>query len=109
MTQLESFRASKDQFLASQPESPLAPEQKQDFHGLCYFPENPDLRLEATIEELPQKEEIKMQTSTGDVQTYIRFGVFKFTVDGQEAQLTIYSGPHSFFLPFVDFAKPQTE
>ena len=43
-----------------------------------------------------------MQTSTGSEQTYVRFGKFKFTVEGQEAELTIYSGPHGFFLPFAD-------
>jgi uncharacterized protein (DUF1684 family) len=102
MTELNSFRAEKDRFFASHPQSPLTPEQRRDFHGLNYFLENPALRLEVTVEELPQKEEVKMQTSTGDVQTYVRFGKFKFTVDGQEAELAIYSSPHGFFLPFVD-------
>ena len=43
-----------------------------------------------------------MQTSTGGVQEYIRHGKFKFQVDGQEAELTIYQSEHGFFLPFVD-------
>ncbi len=45
---------------------------------------------------------IAMQTSTGGVQTYNRYGRLKFEVDGQEAALTLYAGPHGFFLPFVD-------
>ncbi len=102
MTELETFRAEKDKFFASHPQSPLTREQRPHFHGLNYFPENPALRLEVAVEEFPQKDQIQMQTTTGGVQTYLRYGKLKFAVEGQEAELAIYSGPHGFFLPFVD-------
>jgi hypothetical protein len=101
-TELEIFRAQKDQFFGTQSHSPLTAEQKQHFTGLNYFPENPALRLEVQIEEFPQKEKIQMQTTTGGVQTYDRLGKFKFTIDGQAAELTIYSSETGFFLPFAD-------
>ncbi len=102
MTELESFRADKDRFFAADPQSPLMPEQKRDFHGLNYFPENPALRLIVTVEEFQKKDQVQMQTTTGDVQPHTRFGRFKFPVEGQEAELTIYVDPNGFFLPFVD-------
>jgi uncharacterized protein (DUF1684 family) len=80
----------------------LTPDQKHNFKGLNYFPENPDMRLEVKAEELPKKERIEMQTSTGDVQFYFRHSLIRFVVDGKEAELTIYEGPNGFFLPFVD-------
>ena len=102
MSKLKSLRADKDRFFAADPHSPLTPEQKRDFHGLNYFPENPALRLVVTVEEFQKKDQIQMQTTTGDVQAHARFGRFKFTVEGQEAELTIYADPNGFFLPFVD-------
>jgi uncharacterized protein (DUF1684 family) len=102
MTDLEIFRAHKDDFFASDPQSPLAPDQQHDFRGLKYFSENPDLRLEVDVEEFPDKEEILMQTTTGSVQPYARFGKFSFQVDGQPAELTIFASQHGFFLPFAD-------
>jgi uncharacterized protein (DUF1684 family) len=102
MNELEAFRAEKDDFFAHDPQSPLMPEQKSDFRGLHYFVENPELRLAVTAEELPAKERVEMQTSTGEVQAYFRHSRFRFNVDRQEAELTIYEGPHGFFLPFVD-------
>lgn len=102
VSELDTFRADKDDFFGRNPQSPLSPDQKRNFHGLNYFPENPELRLEVTVEEFPQKETIHMQTSTGDVQEYVRYGRFRFTVDGQEAELTIYQADYGFFLPFVD-------
>jgi uncharacterized protein len=102
MTELESFRAEKDEFFGSHPQSPLTREQKRNFHGLNYFPENEALRLEVQVDEFPLKESFEMQTSTGDVQIYEKYGKFKFMVDGIEAELIIYQSEHGFFLPFVD-------
>lgn len=102
MTDLEKFRQEKDAFFRSDPHSPLEPAQKKNFKGLNYFPENPALRLEVTVEEFPDKKTVGMQTSTGDVQMYQRYGKFKFSVEGQEAELTLYSNEHGFFVPFVD-------
>jgi len=102
MTELEQFRAEKDEFFAGDDQSPLTPEQRRDFRGLNYFPENPALRLEVTVEQPPDQKPIKFQTTTGDVQTYRRWGRFRFTVEGEPAELTIFSGEAGFFLPFVD-------
>jgi uncharacterized protein len=102
MTKLEEFRAEKDTFFGQEQQSPLTPEQKREFHGLNYFPENPQLRFEVEVEKFPEKEKIQMQTSTGDIQTYTRYGRIKFKVDGKEVELTIYSDPNGYFLPFVD-------
>jgi uncharacterized protein (DUF1684 family) len=102
MTELEAVRAEKDALFGSHPQSPLTREQRRTFKGLSYFPENEALRLEVMVDEFPEKERIEMQTSTGDVQVYERYGRFKFTVDGEAAELTIYRNEHGFFLPFVD-------
>ena len=102
MTELDDFRSEKDRFMATDLQSPLQAEQKRTFKGLQYFPENPGLRLEVTIEPLAEQNIIQMQTSTGDIQEYVRYGKFKFMVDGQEAELTIYADSNGYFLPFVD-------
>lgn len=102
MTELEEFRAEKDGFFKAHPQSPLTREQRQNFTGLKYFPEDDALRLEVKVERLNDPQPIFMQTTTGGVQEYFRHGRFKFSVDGQEAELTIYRGEHGYFLPFVD-------
>ena len=58
MTELEIFRAQKDEFFASHPQSPLTREQRKNFQGLSYFPENPALRLEVKVDEFSPKEKI---------------------------------------------------
>jgi hypothetical protein len=102
LNKLQSFRKEKDAFFAGHPQSPLTHEQKHNFNGLNYFAENPELIFEVKVEEFAEKEPINIQTSTGDVLTYDRFGRFRFTVDGQSAELTLYSRDEDFFLPFTD-------
>lgn len=102
MSQLSDFRAAKDDFFANDPESPLTPEQRDTFSGLRYFPENPALRLEVDVPAFPEQVQVQLPTSTGNVNTYTRYGRFGFEVDGQHAELTLFNSPHGFFLLFVD-------
>jgi hypothetical protein len=102
MIDLNAFRTEKDSFFARHMQSPLTHEQKRSFHGLHYFPEDESLRLEVRVERFADQTEIEIPTSTGSVQRYRRYGRFKFEVDGQQAELTIYKAAHDFFLPFVD-------
>ena len=102
MSSLDEFRKAKDEFFLNDPNSPLQPEQRAEFKGLNYFPENPDLRLEVELKPFAKQEQVQLPTSTGDVKTYTRYGRFSFTVDGKEAQLTLFTSAHDFFLLFVD-------
>jgi uncharacterized protein (DUF1684 family) len=102
MNQLIQYRAEKDEFFETHPQSPLTPEQKNIFEGLHYFDENSQLQLTVEVEEFDEKNEVQIQTNTGDVQTYERFGRFSFAVEGEEVSLTIFRNEHGFFLPFAD-------
>ena len=107
MSDLDDFRAAKDDFFAHDHQSPLTRDQKRTFEGLHYFPEDPALNLEVQVEPFAAPDEIEMQTSTGEVQAYTRYGHFQFTVDGQLAELTVYESDGGYFLPFVDGLAPK--
>ncbi len=102
MSQYHNFRKEKDSFMQNHPQSPLTAEQKDNFAGLTYFDEVPQLKLEIEIEPFAEQEKIKMQTSTGQVQDYTRYGRFDFEVNGDSAELTLFASEHGYFLPFVD-------
>lgn len=102
MQTLKAFRAEKDQFFGRHHQSPLPTAQRQHFKGLHYYPENMALRLEVDVETSATVETIMIQTTGGQPQPYQRFGRFKFLVEEQPAELTIYKNGHGYFLPFVD-------
>jgi len=102
MSELKRFREEKNEFFLHEHHSPLDDKQKANFSGLKYFPENPDLRMRVEIEHFPEGDQIQIQTNTGDVQTYNRFGRFHLEVDGEVAELTVFQNEHGFFMPFAD-------
>jgi len=103
MTELGRFRKQKDKFFKSDEHSPLSKEQKRGFKGLKYYPENPALRFDAEVEPFAEHVHVQMQTSTGELQDYVKYGTFQFEVDGQAAVLTVYtSHDGGAFVPFAD-------
>ena len=106
MLELREFRKSKDDFFARDQHSPLTPQQRHNFGGLIYYPENIQLRFALKVEEFGDgdKETTQMVTSTGDSQPHVRWGRIDFVVDGETVSLTVYRGADGdeFFLPFAD-------
>jgi uncharacterized protein (DUF1684 family) len=101
---LDQFRAEKDDFFAHDDRAPLAPEQRRNFEGLAHFPENSQLVIRAQIDRDVKPGEVRMATTGGEEQDFRRFGVVRFEVDGEAAQVTLYSseGAHDLFVPFRD-------
>lgn len=102
MNEYLHFRAEKDEFFEFDPHSPLTDEQQADFEGLQYFPVDESLRFEIEIEPFSEQKEMLMQTTTGDVRTFTRYGLAHFAVEGEQASLTVYANEHGYFIPFVD-------
>ncbi len=102
--ELKRFRSEKDRVFARDPHSPLTPEQRGTFHGLAYFDEDPRLVIHATVDRDVEPGEVRMATTAGEEQVYERYGVVRFTVDGQPAQVVLYASEDSdeLFIPFRD-------
>ncbi len=95
-------RAEKDEFFEFDPQSPLTSDQQADFQGLNYFPVDESLRFELEIERFEHPEAIKMQTSTGDLRDFTRYGRLTFTMAGESVSLVVYANDYGYFIPFVD-------
>jgi uncharacterized protein (DUF1684 family) len=110
MNELTHFRNELDQFMGFHPQSPLDEAQRENFDGLAYFEANDALNLVVPVKRFAATEPmIEMETSTGDVRPYRRWGRISFVVDGEPASLTIYSDVYGqeFFLPFRDATSGQ--
>jgi uncharacterized protein len=104
MSDLDDFRAAKDDFFRRDQQSPLTPEQQRTFRGLRYYPEQPDLAFELPPEVHDDHDRVEMVTSTGATAVYERWATIRFEVEGQLAELTVYRdlGSGALFLPFQD-------
>ena len=102
--ELTEFRAEKDRVFATDPHSPLTAEQRRSFAGLRYFDENPALVIHGHIDRNVEREAIPMATTGGEEQLYHRYGVLRFRVDGEPAEIYLYAADDSdeLFVPFRD-------
>lgn len=102
--ELEAFRREKEDFLLTDPMSPLAQEERNRFRGLTYYPVDPGLEFIVTPDPYDEPETIAMPTSDGRIRPYERWAQIQFEVSGQPFTLTVYRDEESghLFLPFLD-------
>lgn len=103
MSEISDFRKEKDELFGTTEESPLTAEQKHEFKGLKYFPENDQYHVTANLEK-EEGDLIDIKTSAGDTEPYKRYGKLKFNLTGKELTLNVYQSADSshLFLPFRD-------
>jgi uncharacterized protein len=107
---LAEFRAEKDSFFGSDPDSPIPTDERGSaFHGLRYYP--PDLAYRVVAEVVPfaEPEIVPLGSTTGDVRPQVRYAELQFTLDGRQHRLIAFKDPDvdpdepaDLFVPFRD-------
>lgn len=107
---LSEMRAEKDHYFRDDDSSPLTPEQRLDFEGLPYYPEDPTFDVTATLEPFEQAQKLTMITSRGTRQDFYRLGRLHFKIQGTPQELTLFqdAGQQYLFLPFTDATSGDT-
>ena len=107
--QLDAFRKQKDKFFKDSADSPIMPEDREEFHGLNYYPVDLSYRVVATLVEEANPGIFRVQTTTGDHKEYTRIGRLEFELGGQPLRLTAFMPPageplhgNRLFVPFRD-------
>jgi uncharacterized protein (DUF1684 family) len=103
---LRANRREKDQFLAEHRQSPIPPEERDDFDGLDYFDPDPEYRVTATVTVHDDPEPLELDTSDDRVVRYLRVATFAFDLDGESRELHAYrredDDEEALFVPFRD-------
>jgi uncharacterized protein (DUF1684 family) len=106
---IENSRKEKDRILKLSPNSPIPKEERANFPGLNYFPVNlQKYRLDAKLEPYANNEKVKIVTSKGEQDEYIKYGALKFTFDGVDCSLDVFKSTapdvdaKRLFIPFKD-------
>ncbi|MFP3897340.1 MAG: DUF1684 domain-containing protein [Anaerolineales bacterium] len=108
--QIERERREKDAFFAEHWQSPIPPEDQVDFGGIDYYPPNADYRFETELAEHGEKQTVRMAYTRGEQRDFLRWGEFRFEIDGEECTLQAYKGDAEegrLFIPFRDATSGQ--
>lgn len=107
--QLEAFRRQKDKFFNENADSPILPEEKDQFTGLKYYPIDLAYRVTARLVPDAHPGIFRVQTTTGGHKEYTRAGRLEFELNGQRLSLTAFLPPadeplhgNRLFVPFRD-------
>jgi len=104
---LRELRREKDVFFRTDIDSPIPPEQRSTFRGVNYYPPDIRFKIPASLVRFDKPELFTMATSTGEPQTYLKYGRIEFRIDGSRMQLFVYKSAEdpfamSLFVPFRD-------
>jgi uncharacterized protein (DUF1684 family) len=98
-------REARDEYFSSNPHSPIPAAERTDFEGLSFYPIGETYRFVIPLYEHEEKQSITVGTSTGGEREFLRWGEFRFELDGQTATLQAYkSDPDDdrLWVPFRD-------
>jgi uncharacterized protein (DUF1684 family) len=106
---LQRFRETRNELFAKHAQSALDLAQKQQFQGLRYFPYNPSLCVEATIDADVEPEQLSVAMNAEETMTMTTVARLHFKIEGTSVALSlywlnIYGG--GLFLPFRDTTSP---
>jgi len=103
------WRKERDLFFKTHQRSPLTPKEKRNFKGLKYYPFDPHYVFSGQIDRYVfhinnPKYYATFLTNKGTNKRYIRYGKFRFKLDGKDCTLEIYKSILSdyLFIPFKD-------
>jgi uncharacterized protein len=103
------FRADKDDFFGTAPNSPIPADERAAFTGLPYYPVDEALRFEdRQLEPYTGDEpsDFQIPTSDGKLRPAHRAGLLAFDIDGATHRLTAYTfdggDGEALFVPFLD-------
>jgi len=81
---LKRERKGKDTFFRVHPHSPIPFEELRIFKGLDYYRIDPDYRFELKLHEHEKKNIVKMLDTKGNEREFLRWGEFRFKINGKE-------------------------
>ncbi|MEN8817783.1 MAG: DUF1684 domain-containing protein [Nonlabens sp.] len=87
------YRKKLSQEYKSGENNVLTEREKKNFGYLNFYEFDPEFVVEATFEPLGNTEELKLETSTTRIASYVKYGYLFFTLKGKKCKLLVLSSP----------------
>ena len=99
-------REDKDLSFRSRANTPFDDAGRRAFKNLVYYEPDLEYRVKAEVAPLTKQDTLLMPLTNGSYEPYLRYGLAKFELQGEQHQLTLYkklSGEKDqLFVPFTD-------
>ena len=110
-SEIEKFQTNLNEEFKNPEESPLTKKERKKFKEHNFFPTDETYQVTADFVKADDPATFQMKTTTNRLPTYDKYGYVKFSLKGNEYQLTIYQSHtlretdeyrNYLFLPFTD-------
>jgi uncharacterized protein (DUF1684 family) len=111
ISEVKKFQQELNKEYKGSTTSPLESKEIKLFKGHSFFPANSKYRVTAMFTPVSNPPVYNMQTTSGQVSPFVKFGEVSFTIDGKEYKLAVYQSialrqrkgyEDYLFLPFTD-------
>jgi uncharacterized protein len=106
LADVESWRASREQLMRDDAESPIPEDKRDALLPIPYYPADPSYIVPAELRLSRDRPVLEMPTSTGTLRKMERVGTLEFSLHGQPLTLDAFveAGQRleSLFVPFAD-------
>ncbi|MFB6125053.1 MAG: DUF1684 domain-containing protein [Halanaeroarchaeum sp.] len=101
---VQAYRREKDDFFATDEDSPLPAERREDFEGLAYFDLDPNYRVVARLQAVRDPEAVELPTNRGPDVEFERVATLGFSLHGDHHVLAAFRTPgqRDLLVPFND-------
>ncbi len=90
MSRLEAHRAEVDSTMRFEPGSPFNRDTSVTYHGLNYFPPNPEFRFECVLHRYTIPTPVTVMGTKGEMRSEVKYGYFEFEYKGRDYRLNVY-------------------
>lgn len=112
LTEIQQFRAERDEMFRRGADSPLPDAEKLRFGGVPYFPFDTKWQFVVRLERLPEPKPLRMITTTGEERPAVRLGFVTFDHAGERRRLAVYElrdqSVENWGVPFLPFKDATT-
>jgi uncharacterized protein (DUF1684 family) len=97
------FREGRSKEFQNKEESPLKDEDFAGFKELNYFSVDKKFRVEADFTRTVGKKYFQMPTSSGKAKKFVKFGILKFKLNGNNYSLNVYQADADVLAKFPEY------
>jgi uncharacterized protein (DUF1684 family) len=90
VSKLEAHRADVDSIMRFAPDSPFNRDTTVAYHGLNYFPPNPEFRFECLLHRYPIPTPATVMGTKGEMRSEVKYGYFEFDYKDRNYRLNVY-------------------
>jgi uncharacterized protein len=103
-TDVNAFREFRDKEFRNTEKTALKEEDFAGFKGLNYYAGDNNFKVRAKFTRTADEKHFQMPTSSGQMKSYVKYGILEFNIDGAAKTLAVYQADPATLKKYPEYA-----